>query len=304
MLYIEYKELVIQDYRKKKTARSLPFDISQPSPAKLRNECLTVCRKRYDKTDERTLEAFFGQGVDEPSWLRLIGQCDIDRFRPLVNFLKNPAINPDIKIVELLAWLIDFQPRPFDKAEKYDVNTLIDSGIGPVESKRDDKIVSETQTGQLDQNEGIASSGEGTSRKVPLGYKGPTLNIRTAVVAVIILALAGNSIYLARTNKSIRIVPAGPQVCMFWADDHYEVISCNQKHRDTLIVALDSELLVHFKKIARPDTITDKAIGYVWYIRYRGKYEFYTHEGYHPIEPLLRLRPITGYIIRNHVHAE
>ncbi len=88
---------------------------------------------------------------------------------------------------------------------------------------------------------------------------------------------------------------------MFWDEDHYQPISCKQ-HGDTLVVALDSNKLVHFRKITQPDTITTNAIGTIWYVKYRKGYEFYTADGYHPIDPQLRLRPITEYIIRNHIH--
>ncbi|HEX3935822.1 MAG TPA: hypothetical protein VHW43_14165 [Puia sp.] len=91
---------------------------------------------------------------------------------------------------------------------------------------------------------------------------------------------------------------------MFWADDHYQPVSCNQKLGDTVIIALDSEKLAHFRKITRPDTITDAAIGHVWYVRYRGAYEFYTTGGYHPLDPNLRLRPITNFIITRHIPVD
>jgi len=91
---------------------------------------------------------------------------------------------------------------------------------------------------------------------------------------------------------------------MFWAGDHYQSISCTQHFVDTLVVALDSEKIIHFKKITRPDTITLNAVGCVWYVKYRGDIEYYTSDGFHPIDPQLRLKPITPYMIRKYIHAQ
>jgi hypothetical protein len=91
---------------------------------------------------------------------------------------------------------------------------------------------------------------------------------------------------------------------MFWADDHYQPISCNQKVDNVQVIALDSVNLYHFKKITLPDTITLNAIGFVWYAKYRGTIEFYTDSGFHPIDPGLRLKRITAYMIRKYIHGE
>ncbi len=91
---------------------------------------------------------------------------------------------------------------------------------------------------------------------------------------------------------------------MFWAGDHYQQTSCSQHFTDTLIIALDSEKLMHFRKITQPDTITEKSKGLVWYVRYNGSLEFYTSGGFHPIDPRLRLKPITEYMIRKYIHPD
>lgn len=91
---------------------------------------------------------------------------------------------------------------------------------------------------------------------------------------------------------------------MFWDGNQYQPISCNQKLGDTLVVALDSSKTLHFKKITQPDTISFNAIGAIWYVKYRGGIELYTAAGFHPIDPRLRVRPITAYIIRKYLHEE
>ncbi|MFI5161199.1 MAG: hypothetical protein ACHQHN_07970 [Sphingobacteriales bacterium] len=48
-----------------------------------------------------------------------------------------------------------------------------------------------------------------------------------------------------RINTPARLLPGS---CMYWTGDHYQPASCNQKHGDTAIIALDSLRLAHFKK--------------------------------------------------------
>ncbi len=89
---------------------------------------------------------------------------------------------------------------------------------------------------------------------------------------------------------------------MYWAGDHYQQISCSQKQGGTLVIPLDSERLVHFKKITRPDTITENALGSIWYVKFHGAYECYTFPGYHPIDTSLKLRPLTDFVLIKHLH--
>ncbi len=62
--------------------------------------------------------------------------------------------------------------------------------------------------------------------------------------------------------------------CMYWAGDHYQPVPCNQKVPNTLVVALDTLLIKNFRKITQPDTITNRAIGLVWYSKINNKVEF------------------------------
>jgi hypothetical protein len=88
---------------------------------------------------------------------------------------------------------------------------------------------------------------------------------------------------------------------MYWAGDHYEQVSCNQKLGDTMVIALDTFKLRHFKKITRPDTITGYSLGRVWYIKMDGRVEFYTADGHHPIQQQRRLKPLSDYIIFKYI---
>lgn len=51
-------------------------------------------------------------------------RIDPDKFRPLVNLLKDRVRDPRHSIIELLGWLIDFNPRPHALWERKDNPSL------------------------------------------------------------------------------------------------------------------------------------------------------------------------------------
>ena len=66
------------------------------------------------------LKAVFGEAQElEASCMKAINKREIDKFRPLLTFMNGKIDDPDIKNVELLAWLIDFEDRPFILGKKY-----------------------------------------------------------------------------------------------------------------------------------------------------------------------------------------
>lgn len=89
---------------------------------------------------------------------------------------------------------------------------------------------------------------------------------------------------------------------MYWAKDHFQPIPCNQPVPNTLVVALDTVRVKNFKKITRPDTITNRAKGNVWYSKIDNEIEFFTTGGEHPVVIGRRLKPISDYIIDKYIH--
>jgi hypothetical protein len=54
----------------------------------------------------------------------------------------------------------------------------------------------------------------------------------------------------------------------------------------------------------RPDTLTQRALGHVWYSKIDGLVEFYTAGGIHPVHRERRLRPLTAYILQKYARAK
>lgn len=291
MIFADYIALVLADCQQKRSAGKLPLELIEPSPARLRDLSLSVYNERPERKDERALEKFFGKAADPQSRLKSIERCEIDKLRPLVNYLKDPTIKTDPKNIELLAWLIDYRGRPHDRIPI----------SGPVPRSAIPPGI-DSPPGASPPPGAEASPGE--VLPIPVTVTTNRRNGRLVIIVTVTIALASILLYrlLPQPARTFPPVPPGTQACMFWSDDHYQPIPCNEKLGDTVVIALDSERL-QLRKITRPDTITEAAIGHVWYVRYRGNYEFYTGGGYHPLDPNLRLRPITHYIIGRHVPA-
>ncbi|MCH5687655.1 hypothetical protein LWM68_27340 [Niabella sp. W65] len=141
---------------------------------------------------------------------------------------------------------------------------------------------------------------------LPLSAK-RTVNTKTlgGLLAVITLAATGVIIYQSNDNNGMSMLTSSPLTqngeCMYWAADHYEPVPCNRKIDDAEVKPIDTILVRRFKKITRPDTITENDIGRVWYAKINKQLEFYTVYGPHPTKPQLRLKPITGYIIDKYI---
>ncbi|WP_142683501.1 hypothetical protein [Chitinophaga polysaccharea] len=294
-MYPDYQSLVLKDYQEKKAGNALSLRLRSPTPAQIRDECIAVCEERYQAKDEQVLRTFFGKRDDVAGYILAIRKHDTDRFKPLVNYLRGQVASTDQKNTELLAWLINFEPRPFQLGKKYDA-----AGAGPeLTEEEKEEEEQEAVTGKVDKsgtNVGVMKMFEHVPEKAKPGSKN-----RVIIILAFLIIFIGSGSYWLLNRKPSKIVLTGKESCMYWAGDHYEPVSCNQKFKDTLVVALDSVMLHRFKKITKPDTITGRAKGYVWYVKVDEGIEFYTSDGYHPIYHQKRLRPLTDYIIYKYV---
>jgi hypothetical protein len=279
-MFIDYQQLVFQDYQKKKINNAISPRLIYPTPAQIKEECIAVCRDRYSKKDEACLTRFFGKLEDQAAFMKAIEKHETDKFKPLVNYLKSKVGTTEHKNTELLSWLINFEPRPFEYGKRY-----------IVESEEEEMQVIGEQIEEDDENN--------STEEPPEIFKEskPNFKILPASILILLIISVGACVYLL-------LRPNGKQGCMYWADDHYEPVSCNQKFRDKLVLALDSVKLHHFKRITEPDTITWKSKGSVWYVKVDDSIEFYTSDGFHPVQLEKRLRPVTDYIIYKYVYQK
>lgn len=113
-MFKDYFRAVLKAYHDKVTSNTISLNLISLTPASVRRECTVIYKERFRKTDERILAAFFGHTQNDRSYLQVIERCDIDKFKPMINFIEGRSKETDVRNVELLAWLIDFKDRPFD----------------------------------------------------------------------------------------------------------------------------------------------------------------------------------------------
>ncbi|KAA8484050.1 hypothetical protein BDE36_3573 [Arcticibacter tournemirensis] len=110
------------------------------------------------------MQDFFERKVDADGYERVIRQFDTERFKPLCNFLKRRTNNTDEINIELLAWLIDFQPRPYytdwtPLAPDESHNTEVTDRLVSFGGKHEDAVTASLKRKRLVLFAGLALSG-------------------------------------------------------------------------------------------------------------------------------------------------
>jgi hypothetical protein len=308
-MFADYERLVLEDYHQKKIGNKLPIGLTLPTPAKLKSECERLCSERFNRKDEQVIRDFFGKGGDQKVCLQAIQQCNPDKFKPLIKFLNGGTNKTSEKNIQLLAWLIDFPDRPYDYSRKYKSQTEIKVGNDTLELVRNTSIeeapLPEEAEVSNEDNRGGESLSEtemvGRGRKQEIEPVRSKIKLRKAVTAAVLLVATAAGGYWWRDATRAKDIIPGNGGCMYWADDHFQQIPCNQKMPNTLVVALDTVRVKNFKKITRPDTITHSSKGCVWYSKIDTKLEFFTAAGEHPVVIGRRLKPISDYIINKYI---
>ena len=312
-MFEDYRKVVFAAYVQQRDEGSLSSNLQSLTPAKFKAECRIVYQERPLKMDEKMLRVFFGPKDDAADYSQKIEHVDIDRFRPLINFLKGSITVTDNKNIELLAWLIDFKPRTFDlwKDSAGKLNEMSDvtehnrspSKIAtPAESKQID-LHTDQQDRAARQNFSFAGPSQGgdtgfgtkdssTAERTVKGQlsKASRKKVLYAFLAAILVFGGSYSFY-----------KIGDEQCMYWTGDHYQPISCRSQLIGARIIALDNFKVDHVKKITRPDTITRNSIRKIWYAKVKGVPEFFTDSTAHPTDDNKRMLPMTEYMFTKYI---
>ena len=264
---------VLADFDQKLAARLLPPELVSRTRRSLKAHSINVCAQRFDPKDDLLLRSFFGAKEDAAAYMKAIKNLSAEVFRTLHNFLNDRSIKTDFNNIGLLAWLIDFQPRPYHpnltgpvRPVEPPVKPPVKPGKGPTGPDDDDGPVPESK------------------RKI-IFY----------VLIFVMLVLTG---YFIITHQTQRIT--GLEGCMIWTGDHYKQVSCGHgSENGAQAIGLDSTLFYNFKRITE-DTLTAASLGKVWYIKIDGSAEFYTAPGLHPIHTDRRLLPVTISIMKKY----
>ncbi len=254
---------------------------SKLSRVGLKDHCRAICEERFNQRDEVILRTFFGAADGQKGYLRTIGNCSADRFRPLVSILKGETDNPRQEYLEVLAWMFDIQPRPYNDKADY-TNVAIEQKVSDSVSNPGSTIPVATNDHNFPIHDGNGNDIENES--IP----SEKLEWPRKVIAIVMLVvIAGLTVFafLKSGKKSGE--------CMYWAGDHFEPTFCIQRGGDTIVVAMDANRLRNFRRIKDTSSITENSIGKVWYRIKEGEFEFYTSHGKHPIDIQINVRKLT-----------
>lgn len=284
-MFADYQAEVLRSYHTKKAENAISLKLIHPTPAKLRDACEETVNNRLLRKDMNAIRSFFGDYGDATAYVKAIRKFDVDSFRPLNKFLRGDIKSTDAKNIELLAWLIDFEPRPyradsdlFIKMEHEIAVTSKEKGIEKHEVERESSQPLQEST---------------VVTRVPAKEIRLSDTWKVAVLIAVTLLLGAVGFLYWGHNE--------PEECMIWTVDRYRPVSCSQKSGNMLIMALDTVKVAHFKKIMRPDTITANSLGRVWYSKIDNEVEFFTSDGYHPIHTERRLKPLTLYMLNKYI---
>lgn len=308
--HFTYVSLVTEEYKSKKAANQLSPLLSRSTPANIRQECLNVYQERYNKKDDGLLRAFFGPAEPGKNYLNIIRDFETDKFRPLDNYLKGATDKTEDKNLDLLAWLIDFQPRPytFDMEAPSNIPGIDEAGqvVSPI---RVSPIPESGKGGTANKPEKMPTPQEGQQPVNPprlteeADQKAVKMKTAIATLWIAVISLAGAYIFwqgvmprpdFEKTNTG----------CMYWTGTHYEGMPCNEASKSRLKLPMDQEKMRSFKRIMREDTITRKSIGNVYYIKMDGRIEYYTRGGHHPVDVTRNLRQLTDYMYTKYLDKQ
>lgn len=249
-------------------------DVSNLTPAQLRDLCLRICKMGLSKADENTFRFFFDVKEDE-NLEKAIDQFGTGKLKSVISFLKADKNSENTPRIELAAIVTNFHPRPFKKFVVFG----------------NDKL-----TAILEKNPIYKEVvGEGVYKT-----KKKKLNKILSWVAIPLLVISSGIFGIKHyfyTEKE----------CIIWIKDHYEAFDYNEVNNNAEVIPFNKVLLDNFKKITVCDTTTffkngNTNIPLVWYGKSADKteYEYFNAPGLHP-ETGKTLRPISKHIINKYI---
>lgn len=326
LAYADYTKLVLAAYQKKLQNGELSPLLATITRGSIRQQCFNLHKERLQNTgkeERNVLEAFFGHPDEGETFASKIEFFDLDKFRQLEKLLKKGVRNPGAENVELLAWLIDFPHRPYGRDIVLSAEELgkIDK---PVESPQCEQLESEvdqdsfseqlTQSGEIERHPSLnqqhdagglkefkkvqtEQKSDTTPQAVQHSNKKKAINKRLVTVFISAVVLFGCSYMVWQREQdkqtSVAITNGG---CMYWTGEEYKMINCDEKQSGHLLLPLDTARQKEFKRITREDTITEKSIWRVYYIKNKGTIEYYTAGGMHPVEATRYLIKLSPYM--------
>lgn len=113
-----YKRTIKLEYDRLVAESRLSPGLISPTTKNIREECLKKMRVGVEKEDMRALLDFFDE-IKPDNLEKKISNWELDDFKTVWKFLKGDTEQPNYKVVELVAWLIDYPHRPYSPKKDY-----------------------------------------------------------------------------------------------------------------------------------------------------------------------------------------
>lgn len=323
---IDYKEAIKAKFEKEKVGEFHAY-LDNPSPANLRNLCLLKFDSGLNKIDKEIFKIYFS--VNENEDLRsTIFNFTVSKFKAIQTFLNESEKDKSTSILNLnlLAVLVDFEPRPFNKfskprsinaelseendskekgefvSSKYD---LPDSENNDVVDKHANDNPQQPETNNKEEEEKPAptpiflvvdnSHAAETKPSISEGVKPKPKNWKKiAGIGFAGAALIALSYKIFVPNKE----------CMKWCEDHYELVDCISDKKGFAsydIIKPYDEIEFQRKKLKVCDTTcffkNNKSV--VWYNKHKGEIHCYNMDGRDPVTDK-ELDQITDYMVNKY----
>ena len=255
-------------------------DLSNVTPAQLRDLCLRKAENQLSPKDEMVFRYFFNAKEGE-KLTRAIENYGIGKLKSVISFLKGEKNSENRNRIELAAILVDFTPRPFysyfsneGKELKMEEEPLQD-----MKGKKEDEVLS------------LVSEVGNEIKTLPV--KSILNRHKKVLTKVALLCSLGIGVVILKNKKE----------CMQWNTNHYEVVDCSTEssgfldpripiNKDRLdLKKLDPKTIKNYFENGQPR---------VWYAKIDDKIELFNQPGLHPTTGKT-LKPITRYIINKYL---
>lgn len=276
----EYKEGVKAQFQAiKRVGIYGSGDLSNVTPAQLRDLCLRKAENQLSPKDEMVFRYFFNAKEGE-KLTRAIENYGIGKLKSVISFLKGEKNSENRNRIELAAILVDFNPRPF---HSYFSNEGKELKIGE-ESLQEIKETSKEERIAL-----ISTSEKG------IGVEKKTRTNQYKKLWTIGVVLCGLGIGV------VTLLPK--KECMQWSNNHFEVVDCSTESSSFFDPRIPiNNYRLGLKKLD-PQTIKtyfENGNPIIWYAKNGDEIELFNQPGLHPTTDKT-LKPITPYIINKYL---
>jgi hypothetical protein len=272
---VDYTKGIKAKYEEEKLGNNHEF-LSHPTLALLRDFCLQKYTEGLSDQDLETFEKYFKGKSDLKN---IIYNYEIKNFKAIESFLLDINKKTSTLNLNLIAILIDFNPRPFSHFFRDESNQNTDNNFKKL-FKEESELKNEENSDEHFSLTKVKKS------KITFG-----------VFLIVIITIGFFAFGVFNTKKN----------CMQWTNDHYEEVSCdansNQKmglFHDNPLIKNNQDLIDHFKKIKVCDTtiyFNKNGTPRVWYGKsFTGNHDCFSMPGLHP-ETGKTLKPISQHII-------